>query len=119
MCEHRCRLIDLDTLDDLATGCAVLGTGGGGDVGPSLLQARATISSFGPVPDFVAEVAGDRRQHELARATHLAGERAVAAGARPDALETIWIEEIPLAYVDRPVSRLRAKVAGPPVEDAR
>ena len=26
-------LIDLDTLDDLATGCAVLGTGGGGDVG--------------------------------------------------------------------------------------
>ena len=42
-------LIDLETLDDLATGCAILGTGGGGDVGPSLLQARAAISSFGPV----------------------------------------------------------------------
>ncbi len=42
-------LIDLDTLDDLATGCAVLGTGGGGDVGPSLLQARSGIEANGPV----------------------------------------------------------------------
>lgn len=84
--------------------------------------ANAVGAALAPVAgeaDFVADVAGDRRQQELARATALAGERAVAAGARPDALETIWIEEIPLAYVDRPVSRLRAKVAGPPVEDAR
>lgn len=87
---------------------------------PDADVANAVGAALAPVAgeaDFVADVAGDRRQHELARATQLAGERAVAAGARPDALETIWIEEIPLAYVDRPVSRLRAKVAGPPVED--
>ena len=42
-------LIDLADLDDLATGCAVLGSGGGGDVGPALLQARAAIGKHGPV----------------------------------------------------------------------
>lgn len=42
-------LVDLETLDDLATGCAVLGTGGGGDVGPGLLQAREAVGSAGPV----------------------------------------------------------------------
>ena len=41
--------IDLDLVEDFATGCAVLGTGGGGDVGPELLQARAAIASAGPV----------------------------------------------------------------------
>lgn len=41
--------IDLDRLDDLAAGCAVLGTGGGGDTGPEVLQARAAIDSAGPV----------------------------------------------------------------------
>lgn len=42
-------LIDLGTLDDLAAGCAVLGTGGGGDVGPGLLQAREAVGAAGPV----------------------------------------------------------------------
>ena len=42
-------LIDLPRLDDLAAGCAVLGTGGGGDTGAELLQARAAIESAGPV----------------------------------------------------------------------
>jgi len=89
---------------------------------PDADVANAVGAALAPVAgeaDFVADMAGDRRRQELTRATKLAGERAVAAGAHPDALETIWIEEIPLAYVDRPVSRLRAKVAGPPVEDAR
>ena len=40
-------------------------------------------------------------------------ERAIAAGANPATLETIWVEETPLAYLDRPLSRIRAKVAGP------
>jgi N-methylhydantoinase A/oxoprolinase/acetone carboxylase beta subunit len=81
--------------------------------------ANAVGAALAPVAgqaDFVADVGGGRRQQELDRAARLAGERAVAAGARPDALETIWIEEIPLAYVDRPVSRVRAKVAGPPLD---
>jgi hypothetical protein len=81
--------------------------------------ANAVGAALAPVAgeaDFVADVAGEQRQHELGRAVELAGARAVAAGASPDALETIWIEEIPLAYVDQPVSRVRAKVAGPPAD---
>jgi N-methylhydantoinase A/oxoprolinase/acetone carboxylase beta subunit len=81
--------------------------------------ANAVGGALAPVSgeaDFVADVAGERRRRELDRAIKLAGERAIAAGARPDALDTIWIEEIPLAYVDRPVSRVRAKVAGPPID---
>jgi hypothetical protein len=42
-----------------------------------------------------------------------ARERASEAGADPDSLETIWLEEVPLAYMDRPLSRIRVKVAGP------
>ena len=38
----------------------------------------------------------------------------VSYGADRPTLETVWIDEIPLAYMDRPLSRLRAKVAGPP-----
>jgi uncharacterized protein len=49
VCEHRVVFLDLEALDDLAIGCAVLGTGGGGDVGPGLLQARAAVRSGGPV----------------------------------------------------------------------
>ena len=30
-----------------------------------------------------------------------------------DRLATVWVEEIPLASMDRPLSRVRAKVAGP------
>jgi N-methylhydantoinase A/oxoprolinase/acetone carboxylase beta subunit len=78
--------------------------------------ANAVGAALAPVAgqaDFVADVGGGRRRLELDRATRLAGERAVAAGARPEALETVWVEEIPLAYVDRPISRVRAKVAGP------
>lgn len=81
--------------------------------------ANAVGAALAPVAgrsDFVADVGDGRRRQELDRAERLAGERAVAAGARPDALETVWIEEIPLAYVDRPISRVRAKVAGPALD---
>ncbi len=76
----------------------------------------AALAPVGGEADFVADMSGDRREAQLARATREAGERAIAAGARADALETIWIEEIPLAYVEGPVSRIRAKVAGPPAD---
>ena len=44
-----------------------------------------------------------------------ASKRAVQAGADPTRLETIRIDEVPLAYTDPPMSRLRVKVAGPPL----
>ncbi len=81
--------------------------------------ANAVGAALAPVAgeaDFVADVSGDLRQREMDRALGLAGERAVAAGARGDALETVWIDEVPLAYVERSISRIRAKVAGPAAE---
>jgi uncharacterized protein len=38
-----------ENLDDHARGCAILGTGGGGDVGPSVLATRAAFEANGPV----------------------------------------------------------------------
>jgi len=41
--------IDLENLDDLAQGCAVLGTGGGGDVEPAVAQVAAAVAAHGAV----------------------------------------------------------------------
>jgi len=80
--------------------------------------ANAIGAALAPVAgeaDLVAEVGGDGRAEALEACLAIARRRAVEAGADPAGLETVWIDEIPLAYLDRPVSRLRAKVAGPPV----
>ncbi len=57
---------------------------------------------------------GSGREVAITSCIDDARSRAVAAGADPARLETVWVDEIPLAYVDRPISRIRAKVAGPP-----
>lgn len=41
--------LELEDLDDYAQGCAVLGTGGGGDVDPAVAQVAAAIAAHGPV----------------------------------------------------------------------
>jgi DUF917 family protein len=41
--------LGLDTLDDHARGCAILGTGGGGDVSVPVLAARVALEEHGPV----------------------------------------------------------------------
>jgi hypothetical protein len=41
--------IGSDDLDDIAQGCAILGTGGGGDVEPAVAQAAAALEAHGPV----------------------------------------------------------------------
>lgn len=79
--------------------------------------ANAIGAALAPVAgeaDVIAEVGGDRRAAAVDECVSRARERAVEAGADPSGLETVWIDEVPLAYLDRPVSRLRAKVAGPP-----
>jgi N-methylhydantoinase A/oxoprolinase/acetone carboxylase beta subunit len=78
--------------------------------------ANAVGAALAPVAgeaELIADVGGDRRTAETERCLDEARERAVAAGADPARLETIWVEETPLAYLDRPLSRIRAKVAGP------
>jgi N-methylhydantoinase A/oxoprolinase/acetone carboxylase beta subunit len=52
------------------------------------------------------------REAILSEAAQEARDRAVAAGADPDTVETVEIEEIPLAYLTTPAVRIRAKAAG-------
>ena len=78
--------------------------------------ANAVGAALAPVAgeaELIADVGGERRMSEIERCLDEARQRAVAAGADPTSLETIWVEETPLAYLDRPLSRIRAKVAGP------
>jgi N-methylhydantoinase A/oxoprolinase/acetone carboxylase beta subunit len=78
--------------------------------------ANAIGAALAPVAgeaDLVAEVGGDGRAAAVEACLSRARQRAVEAGADPARLETVWIDEVPLAYLDRPMSRLRAKVAGP------
>ena len=54
------RLLDQDTLRAMARGCAVLGSGGGGDTYYGLLQALQAVEDYGPVPLVdVDELPGD------------------------------------------------------------
>jgi hypothetical protein len=73
----------------------------------------AAIALVSGEAEIVADV-GDHRDDAIARCVDEARDRAVAAGATADTLDVVSIDETPLAYMDRPMSQLRAKVAGPP-----
>jgi N-methylhydantoinase A/oxoprolinase/acetone carboxylase beta subunit len=81
------------------------------DVANAIGAASAPVAGEA---DLIADVGGDARSAAIERCLEEACRRAVEAGAAPDALETVWVDEVPLAYLDRPMSRLRAKVAGAP-----
>ncbi|MEP6758376.1 MAG: hydantoinase/oxoprolinase family protein [Actinomycetota bacterium] len=83
-----------------------------GDVANAIGAALAPVAGEA---ELIADVGGERRRAEIERCLDDARERAIAAGADGALLETIWVEETPLAYLDRPLSRIRAKVAGPVV----
>ncbi len=60
LCENRQMLLDPTVIDRYAEGCAILGTGGGGDVRVPLLIAREALSACGPVRVIApAELADD------------------------------------------------------------
>ena len=73
----------------------------------------AAIGLVSGEAEHVADV-GVGRDDAVASLIEEARDRARASGADPALLETVWVDEVPLAYMDRPISRLRAKVAGPP-----
>jgi N-methylhydantoinase A/oxoprolinase/acetone carboxylase beta subunit len=78
--------------------------------------ANAVGAAIGLVSGEAEHVAvvGDDRPAAIEAVLADARERANQAGADPAGIETVWVDEIPLAYMDRPMSRLRAKVAGRP-----
>jgi len=53
------------------------------------------------------------REAMLDEARNLAREQAIRAGADPKTVEIVELEELPLAYLNNPAVRVRAKAAGP------
>jgi len=81
------------------------------DVANAIGAAIASVS--GEVDRIFPLGTAGGRQAAVDEATQDATDRAVAAGAAPEALEIIEIEEIPLSYLTDPAVRIRVKVAGP------
>jgi len=74
----------------------------------------AAIGLVSGEAEHVADVGDGKRDGAIEDCVSDARSRAVAAGAAPEGLNVVWIDETPLAYMDRPLSRIRTKVAGPP-----
>jgi N-methylhydantoinase A/oxoprolinase/acetone carboxylase beta subunit len=72
----------------------------------------AAIASVSGQVDRIFHFGTEGRQAILDEAKDEARERAVAAGADPDTVQIIEVEEIPLAYLTSPAVRVRVKAAG-------
>jgi N-methylhydantoinase A/oxoprolinase/acetone carboxylase beta subunit len=72
----------------------------------------AAIASVSGNVDRIFHIGSDGRKAALNEARDEAREHAVAAGADPDTVKIIEIEEIPLAYLTTPSVRIRVKAAG-------
>ena len=72
----------------------------------------AAIASVSGQVDRIFHLGPDGRQSVLDEARDEARERAVAAGADPETVQIIEVEEIPLAYLTSPSVRIRVKAAG-------
>jgi hypothetical protein len=72
----------------------------------------AAIASVSGQLDRIFHLGPDGRQAVLDEARDEARERAVAAGADPETVQIIEVEEIPLAYLTSPAIRIRVKAAG-------
>jgi hypothetical protein len=53
------------------------------------------------------------RRDAIERACDMAKQRAVQAGADPNAVEIVELVEIPLSYLSEPAIRVNVKAAGP------
>jgi N-methylhydantoinase A/oxoprolinase/acetone carboxylase beta subunit len=72
----------------------------------------AAMASVSGQTDRIFQLGPGGRQAVLDEAQDEARERAVAAGADPDTVRIVELEEIPLAYFTSPAVRVRAKAAG-------
>jgi N-methylhydantoinase A/oxoprolinase/acetone carboxylase beta subunit len=72
----------------------------------------AAIASVSGNVDRIFHIGTSGRQAILEEAQDEAREHAVAAGADPDTVQIVEIEEIPLTYLTSPAIRIRAKAAG-------
>ncbi len=72
----------------------------------------AAIAQVSGEVDRVYSLAEMARADALADAQAKATEAAIAAGARPDTIEVVDVEDVPLAYLPGDATRVRVKVVG-------
>jgi N-methylhydantoinase A/oxoprolinase/acetone carboxylase beta subunit len=72
----------------------------------------AAIAQVGGEVDRVFPVEPGQRDAVIAQAKEEARERAVAAGADPDSVEIIDVDEVPIAYLPGNATRIRVKAVG-------
>lgn len=72
----------------------------------------AAIAQISGEVDQTMSLSGHSRDEALAHAKALAIERAVTAGAQPDTVQVVDVEEIPLTYLPSNAIRLRVKAVG-------
>ncbi len=72
----------------------------------------AAIAQVGGEVDRVFSLEGLGRDKALAQAKDEASEKAIGAGARPETVQVVDIEEVPLAYLPSSATRIRVKAVG-------
>lgn len=72
----------------------------------------AAIAQVSGEVDQIFSLESQTRQHALRTARELAKERAVSAGASPDSVEIVELEEVPLPYLPSSAIRIRVKTVG-------
>lgn len=73
----------------------------------------AAIASVSGQVDRVVHLGPGGREVAIQEACDEARDRAIEAGADPERVEIVEIEEIPLTYMAAPTARIRVKAAGP------
>ena len=72
----------------------------------------AAIGQISGEVDRIFSLDGKTREEALAEALKEATDKAIAAGARPDSIELLDQEDVPLAYLPGNATRIRLKVVG-------
>jgi N-methylhydantoinase A/oxoprolinase/acetone carboxylase beta subunit len=72
----------------------------------------AAIAQIGGETDRIFSLAEMSRDEAMAQAQREATERAVAAGASPESVEIVDVEEVPLAYLPGNATRIMVKAVG-------
>ena len=116
----------IDLMKTEAAAVPLIAVGGGCFVIPERLAGVSEVvhvphqAVANAVGAAIAQVSGEvdqifqglSREEAIARARGIAEERAVRAGAAPDALKVVEVEDLPLAYLPGNSLRTRVKVVG-------
>ena len=116
----------IDRMKTEAAAVPLIAVGGGCFVIPERLAGVSEVvhvphqAVANAVGAAIAQVSGEvdqifqglSREEAIARARGIAEERAVRAGAAPDALKVVEVEDLPLAYLPGNSLRTRVKVVG-------